>query len=145
MFSSKDLYIIADGHHFVFLTKHEGHQADHLTAFKKIEYACTKFSIKNRSESDRTFDRIGGAHSSYSLSDLSKKSDANYLQIGCRVIDDEFKKGKFSRIILIGDFEILSMMKKFMSKTMLSKVFHEIYKNYSKLPVEVLEKYLRSS
>ena len=58
---------------------------------------------------------------------------------------DEFKKGKFSRIILTGDFEILSMMKKFMSKTMLSKVFYEIYKNYSKLPVEALEKYLRSS
>ena len=143
-FRSEDLYIVADGHHFVFLAKDEVRPADHLIAFKKVNYDPDKFEVQKRADPGRTFDRITGAKSSYSFSDLSKKSEIHYLKEACRAIDLEFKRGKFSRIILIGDPEILAMMKKSMSKNMLSKIFHEIYKNYSKVPVEILEKYLSS-
>lgn len=144
-FSSEDLYIVVDGHHFVFLAKDEVRLADHLIAFKRVDYDPAKFKVKKQADPGRVFDRIGGARSSYSYSDLSKKSDVNYLKEACKTIDEEFKRGKYSRIILIGDLEILAMIKKYMSKNMLSKIFHEIYKNYTKVPIEVLEKYLRSS
>ena len=143
-FNSDDLYIVVDGQHFIFLAKNEVRPADHLIAFKKVSYDPSKFGVQKRADPGRTFDRIGGARSSYAHSDLSKKSDISYLKEACKTIDVEFKRGKFSRITLIGDSVILAMMKKGMSKNMLSKVFHEIYKNYSKVPVEVLEKYLGS-
>ncbi|WP_062309860.1 baeRF12 domain-containing protein [Polynucleobacter sinensis] len=143
-FSSGDLYIVVDGHHFIFLAKDKIPLVDHLIAFKKVDYDPATYATKKRADPGRTFNRIAGARSSYAFAEPSKKSDVNYLREACKTIDEEFKRGKFSRIILIGDFEILAMMKKSMSKNMLTKVFHEIYKNYSKMPIERLERHLRS-
>ena len=142
VFSSEDLYIVLDGHHFVFLAKDKARSSDHLIAFKKISYDPEKFAIKKRADPGRTFDRFGSARSSYSSPDLSKKGSINYLKEACKTIDSEFKQGNFSRITLIGNFESLTMMKKSMSKNMQAKIFREIYKNYSKMPVDALEKHL---
>ena len=143
-FSSDDLYIVADGHHFIFLAKDDKRQADHLIAFKKFKYDSKKYISDIPEKPGRIFDRTGVARSSYVFSDVAKKSDLNYLKEACKQIDSEFKRGNFSRIILVGDSEILAMIKKGMSKNMLSKVFREVYKNYSKLPVEELERHLNS-
>ena len=145
IFNSEDLYIVVDGQHFVFLAKDDVRSSDHLVAFKKVSYDPAQFAVQKRSDPGRTFNHSGGARTSYAYSDLAKKSDINYLKEACKTIDIEFKRGKFSRITLIGDSEVLAMLKKSMSKNMLGKVFHEIYKNYSKVPVEHLERYLRSS
>ena len=141
-FSSDDLYIVADGHHFIFLAKDDKHQADHLIAFKKFKFESKKFISDIPEKPGRIYDRTGVARSSYTFLDIAKKSDLNYLKEACKQIDIEFKRGNYSRIILVGDSEILTMVKKTMSKNMLSKVFREVYKNYSKLPVEELEKHL---
>lgn len=143
-FSSENLYIVVDGHHFVLLMKNEDLYADHLIAFKKVDYDVTKFASEKSAKPSRTFDRMGIARAPYSSINLTQKSDINFLKEACKVIDVEFKRRRFSRITLIGDYEILTIMKKNMSKNMLGKVFCEIYKNYSKLPLEALEKYLHS-
>lgn len=144
-FNPEDLFIVVDGHHFVLLAKDEARSSDHLIAFKKVDYDPVKFAGKKRANLGRTFDRMGVSRSLYSDSDLPKKDEMNYLKEACKTIDVEFKRGGFSRIILIGDSEIISILKKSMSKNMLAKVFREIYKNYSKVPLEVLERYLHTA
>ncbi len=75
------------------------------------------------------------------LSDASEsdKSDIRYLKDACKVIDVEFKRGGFSQITLIGDSDVISLIKKGMSKSMISKVLREIYKNYTKVSIHQLE------
>jgi protein required for attachment to host cells len=144
-FNPEDLFIVVDGHHFVLLAKDEVRSSDHLIALKKVDYDPVMFAGKKRANLGRTFDRMGVARPSYSDSDLLKKDEINYLKEACKTIDIEFRRGGFSRIILIGDFEIITILKKSMSKNMLAKVFREIYKNYSKVPLEVLKSYLHAS
>lgn len=139
-----NLYIVADGHHFVMLAKDVKNPTDHLKAFKKVIFEPEKFEVGKRADPGKILDRVGGARSAYEFPNLSIKSDINYLKEACKVIDAEFKNGNFSHITLVGDSEILMLMKKSMSKKMLAKVFREVYKNYTKTPIDVLEKLLMS-
>jgi protein required for attachment to host cells len=137
--SSEDLFIVADGQHFVLLAKNPSTSGQHLKAFKKVDYDREKYASKGKGDSGKDFDRMGIARSPHSNVSASEKSDIRYLKEACKVIDIEFKRGGFTRTTLIGDSEVISLIKKGMSKSMVSKVMREIYKNYTKMPIDQLE------
>ena len=137
--SDEDLFIVADGQHFVLLAKNPSTSGHHLKAFKKVDYDREKYAPKSRGDSGKDFDRMGIARSPHSDVSPSEKSDIRYLKESCKVIDLEFKRGGFKRITLIGDSEVISLIKKGLSKSMMSKVMREIYKNYTKTPIDQLE------
>ena len=137
--SSEDLIIVADGQHFVLLAKNPSTAGRHLKAIKRVNYDREMYSRKSRDDSGKDFDRMGISRSPHSDVSMSGKNDIRYLKEACSVIDAEFKRGGFSRITLIGDSEVVSLIKKGMSKSMIGKVMREIHKNYTKTPIDQLE------
>lgn len=141
--SDEDLFIVADGQHFILLAKNLNTSGHHLKAFMKVDYDREKCAPKIRGDSGKYLDRMGVVRSPHSDESPSEKSDIQYLKEACKVIDLEFKRGRFKRITLIGDSEVISLIKKGLSKSMTSKVMREIYKNYAKTPIDQLEIFLQ--
>jgi protein required for attachment to host cells len=137
--SKEDLIVVADGQHFVLISKNKSAMEHHLEVIRSVDYDSQKYAPKNKGDSGKNFDRMGIARSPHSGPPASDKSDIRYLKDASKEIDIEYKRGGFARITLIGDSEVIGLIKQGMSKSMLSKVMREIYKNHVKTPIEKLE------
>ena len=54
--SSRELFIVADGRHFVLLAKNSSTTGHHLKAFKRVDYDREMYSSISRGNSGKVFD-----------------------------------------------------------------------------------------
>ena len=137
-----NLYIVADAHHLIMIAKKEQVHRSHLRALRKVQYQPDKYEQQEKRNSSHQFDRMGIARSNPLDIKLKKKAAKCYLKDACKEIDEEFKLGNFKRLTLIANPEVMNALKQGLSKNMKQKVFHEIYKEYSKMSLTELEEKL---
>ena len=137
-----NLYIVADAHHLIMIAKKEQVQRNHLRALRKVQYQPDKYEQQEKRNSSHQFDRMGIARSNPLDINPKKKVAKSYLKDACKEIDEEFKLGNFKRLTLIANPEVMNTLKQGLSKNMKQKVFHEIYKEYSKMSLTELEEKL---
>ena len=140
--SKDDLYIVANHHHLMMIAKNELVHRNHLRILRKVQYYAEKYEQIEKRNSSHQFDRMGIARSNPLDIKPKKKAAINYLNDACKEVEEEFKSGNFKRLTLIANPEVMNAIKLALSKNMKQKVFHEIYKEYSKIPLDELEERL---
>ncbi len=136
------LYILADGHHFLLMARDPHKTLDHLKIVRRVEYHPSQFEAQKRDNPGKTMSRISQAHTSYAYQDLTNLADGRYLALACQSIDAIFQNGGHREITLIGEPKFIHHMKQYLSPQIKAHIKGEIHKNYTKLPIEKLEKTL---
>ena len=137
--SKDDLYIVADNHHFILIAVNELTKRNHLRILRKVQYQAEQYEQPEKRNSSHKFDRMGIARSNPLDIKPKKKASINYIRDACKEVDEEFKLGNFKRLTLIANPEVMNVLKQGLSNSMKQKIFHEIYKEYSKTPIDELE------
>lgn len=142
LISPDNLYIVADGRHFIMLSNKPSNAKNHLKALKKIQFFSDLFDDPHRKNSSHVFDRMGIARSNQSGINPKDKASEMFLKKACKEIDYFFKDGAYKRLVLIAKSDVMEILKRGMSKNMRKKIFHEIFKDYSNTSINELEKVL---
>jgi protein required for attachment to host cells len=133
------LFLLADGHHFLLMARDLYKPIPHLKIIKRVQYQPSKFRKYKKDNPGITMSKIRQSHTSYAYTDLSSVSDGRYLAVACQSVDEVFKQGAYKAITLIGNPKFLNQVKTHLSNNMKQQIQCEIHKNYTKLPIEKLE------
>jgi len=139
-----DLVILVDRAHCHLLTMNpHTEQAHLLTLCQFVNEDAISHPIP-RDKPGRTFNRSAGRKTAYEQLNPRDIGKNGYFVEFASKIEAEWNGGNFERIILVGDPEIVSALKKCLSPHLLQNVFGEINKNYINTPIESLERVLNA-
>lgn len=125
-----DLLILIDRQHCRFLTLNPNTQHRHLYLLHEFNGDKSMGHLLPRDKPGRTHSRATGGNTAYEQHDARSLSEHRFLVDVASQIRDQWKKGGFNRIVLVGNPEVLIELKSVLDPNLLSKVFAEIYKNY---------------
>ena len=135
-----DLVILVDREHCHLLTLNPHTEQAHLLTLRQFVNEDAINHPIPRDKPGRTYNRSAGRKTAYEQFNPRDIGKNGYFAEFASKIEVEWKDGNFDRIILVGDPEVVSALKKSLSPHLLPKVFGEINKNYINTPIEELEK-----
>ncbi len=133
------LFLLADGHHFLLMARNPHNTIPHLKIIKRVQYQPNKFKQNKRDDPGRTMNEIRHSRTSYAHTDLSSVGDGRYLAFACQSVDTIFKEGNYNALTLVGEPKFLDQVKAHLSIDMRKKIQTEIHRNYTKLSIKNLE------
>ena len=135
-----DLVILVDRVHCHLLTLNPHTEQAHLLTLRQFVNEDAINHPIPRDKPGRTYNRSVGRKTAYEQFNPRDIGKNGYFVDFASKIEAEWKDGNFDRIILVGDPEVVSALKKSLSPYLLPKVLGEINKNYINTPIEDLEK-----